>query len=753
MFKKFLSLFVCICVVLSCMTFCAIGASAAAVVVAKDYFTTTDYNTTETTAIGYNNPVTADYTGWGSKWLSSLDATDAAPGFASGKVQVYAATVTTGAVKPTGQTLKYNNYNGLVYRKLAKAVAFSGADAQYSVSFKISDGISTAANRYGFKFLLGSDDFYVGYDWVADENETKTLVVPYVKIGENKISSEVSHSSTGAWNAPFKSIVVSITIDADGDDTVKLKMLDDGVTSADWEVTATADLSQRTLGYIAFGGANSNGASASQTGRVAEIEISDTTANLNEELYIQQARAAMPGYEAVTMIDAVTTDATRAQLVNEYNAYGFAYDQMNNARYAALYEANASTTDGYGIKWGAGASLTVDGGAGWNGGWTQSRFQGTNGTIYPNVYISKPADSYVYCDDAMDGYAMLLQSYSETVTDGYEQIARKLNTPVNLNVDGEYFVKLTGTWNQYNAMPQTQLEISLGNAITFGSGCTSTAKDSSANAYTPMIKVGSGAADESSTVTLPRRDYYDYILRIVSHADEADTYEMFVCDNGTFNSSTEPVYSGTFESDASIDTVSIKVTCGQFAIHSVAVDCFNAGTTGNPFTPDSVRAQVASAKNYAAAKAIVDALPTCAAAEYLQAKALLDFEYIEFVSFQFDKGTTATPITNIDDYEKTMTTYKFRCVPEIKNNFKTKKDLNVFMVLYDGDKYVTSKRHGSAYEPGQTKKLYLGFDANYYMPSGIEEPIVKVFVWDYTTFTPYVAPKLIQKSVVDAGEH
>ena len=157
--------------------------------------------------------------------------------------------------------------------------------------------------------------------------------------------------------------------------------------------------------------------------------------------------------------------------------------------------------------------------------------------------------------------------------------------------------------------------------------------------------------------------------------------------------------------------------------------------------------------NYAAAKAIVDALPTCAASEYLQAKALLDFEYIEFVSFQFDKGTTATPITNIDDYESTMTTYKFRCVPEIKNNFKTKKDLNVFMVLYDGDKYVTSKRHGSAYEPGQTKKLYLGFDANYYMPSGIEEPIVKVFVWDYTTFTPYVAPKLIQKTVVDAGEH
>lgn len=753
MLKKFLSLFVCVCVVLSCMTFGTIGASAAATVVAKDYFTTNDYNTTETTAIGYKNPATPEYTGWGSKWLASLDATDAAPGFASGKVQIYAATVSTGAVKPTGQTLKYNSYNGLVYRKLASPIAFGGADAQYNVSFKISDGISSAASRYGFKFLLGSEDFYVGYDWVEDETATKTLVVPYVKLGDTKYSSEASHSSTGAWNAPFKNIVVSVTVDADGDDTVKLKMLDDGETEAEWEVTVTADLSQKTLGYIAFGGDNTLGGAALHTARVAEIEITDTTDSLNEELYIEQARAAMPGYEAVTMIDAVTTDATRAQLVNEYNAYGFAYDQMNNARYAALYEANASTTDGYGIKWGAGASLTVDGGAGWNGGWTQSRFQGTNGTIYPNVYISKPADSYVYCDDAMDGYAMLLQSYSETVTDGYEQIARKLNTPVNLNVDGEYFVKLTGTWNQYNAMPQTQLEISLGNAITFGSGCTSTAKDSSANAYTPIVKIGNGAVDESSSVTIPRRDYYDYILRIVSHDDEADTYEVFVCDNGAFNSSTEAVYSGTFESDASIDTITIKAICGQFVMHSVAVDCFNAGTTGNPFTPASVRAQVASAKNYAAAKAIVDALPGTTSAEYLKAKAPLDFEYIEFVSFQFDKGTTATPITNLDDYEKTMKTYKFRCVPEIKNNFKTKKDINVFMVLYDGDKYVTSKRHGSAFEPGQSKKLYLGFDANYYMPSGIEEPIVKIYVWDYSTFTPYVTPMIIQKTVVDAGEH
>ena len=140
MLKKFLSLFVCVCVVLSCMTFGTIGASAAATVVAKDYFTTNDYNTTETTAIGYKNPATPEYTGWGSKWLASLDATDAAPGFASGKVQIYAATVSTGAVKPTGQTLKYNSYNGLVYRKLASPIAFGGADAQYNVSFKISDG-------------------------------------------------------------------------------------------------------------------------------------------------------------------------------------------------------------------------------------------------------------------------------------------------------------------------------------------------------------------------------------------------------------------------------------------------------------------------------------------------------------------------------------------------------------------------------------------------------------------------------------
>jgi len=753
MFKKILSLFVCVCVVLSCMTFGTVGASAASAVVAKDYFTTNDYNTTETTAIGYNNPVAADYVGWGSKWLASLDATDAAPGFASGKVQVYAATVSSGATKPTGQTLKYNSYNGLVYRKLANAVAFGGEDAQYSVSFKISDGISSAASRYGFKFLLGSEDFYVGYDWVEDESATKTLVVPYVKLGDTKYSSEASHSSSGAWNAPFKNIVVSITVDADGDDTVKLKMLDDGETEAEWEVTVTADLSQKTLGYIAFGGDNTLGGAALHTARVAEIEITDTTDSLNEELYIEQTRAAMPGYEAVTMIDAVTTDATRAQLVNEYNAYGFAYDQMNNARYAALHtEYNGvSKSDDYGVKWGT-DGLTVDGGAGWNGGWTHERYQGADKKIYPNAYIIANGGKYTNVAEITD-YAMLLQSYSSTYKDGYEKITRTLNTPVNLGVDGEYFVKVTGAWNQWYAEAETQVDISLGDVVTFGSGSVADAQSGAANAYTPMIKIGSGAADESSTVTLPRRDYYDYILRIVSHADEADTYEMFVCDNGTFNSSTEAVYSGTFESDASIDTISIKTICGQFAIHSVAVDCFNAGITGNPFTLASVRAQVASAKTYDGAKRIVDALPTCAASEYLQAKALLDFEYIEFVSFQFDKGTTATPITNLDDYDSSMTTYKLRCMPEIKNNFKTKKDLNVYMVLYDGDEYITAKRHGSAYNPGQTKKLYLGFDNNYYMPSGIEEPIVKIFIWDYSNNTPYTTAKYIQKTVADAGEH
>jgi len=751
MLKKYLSLIICICVTLSCVTLTTTTVSAADEVIISDYFTNKDYAAYDSNnqVINYASNVTNPGTGWDGKWLSDLNGTEIGEN-EKGIVYTY---LTGGAVNNTGyRTLRSGTYNGTVYRKFASPISLT-QDGEYTVKFKFSDGISSAANRknQGFRFYIGSS-FSVGYKWDTLEGVDPTQTKSFLTVGEETVESSVAQDTAANWNAAFKEIIAYVVIDADGTDTIKVKMVDEGTTSNTWDIEKNVELT----GEISYFGFTALKPESYSSVRIGDIEI--TKIDTERKAVADQVRAEMPGYNAVTLIDSITDEALRSELIAEYNAYGFAYDQMNNARYADLFtEYNGKEKyDDYGIQWGTGG-LTVDGGAGWNGGWTHERYKGAAEKIYPNAYIIAKGGKYTNISEITD-YAMLLQSYSSTYKDGYDLISRTLNTPIDLSVEGEYFVKLTGTWNQWYAEPETQVEVSLGNAVAFGSGCTSTAQNGAANAYTPMIKTGNGEYNESSAVTIPRREYYDYIIRIVSHEAEPDSYEMYVCDKDSFSSSTEAVYTGTFESAEEIDTVSIKVTCGQFAIYSVAVESFNDSITGNPFKLDTVRANIGAAGSMEGAQAVADALPTCVAAEYLQANALEYLEYLDVDFFQFDKGKMAEKITTLDDYyNAALETNKVRAVLAIKNNYKTKKDINVFFAVYDGNDLVAVKRSGYNIEAGKrypqdtSKYIYTYLNSDCYIPAGLTNPVVKVMIWDYNSMKPYVF-KTIQKTFVDPAE-
>lgn len=749
MFKKCLSLIVCICVTLSCVTFATTTVSAADEVIISDYFSSNDYEYIYNSEqegyelVTYKSGVTNPGTGWQGKWLSDLSGSEIGTG-EKGKVYTYGANGATDATNT--RTLRVVNYDGTVYRKFGSPIALSDA-GEYIIRFRFSDGTSTAANRKGdgFRFLIG-DSFSVGYEWITPENADPTQTKSFLTVGDDTVYSQSGQDTTGAWNASFKEIIVSLAVGASGtDDTVKVKMIDEDSSSKVWDIERTVNLS----GEISYFGITD--LSKSSSVRIDDIEI--TKIDTERKALADQVRAEMPGYDAVTRIDAITDETLRSELIAEYNTYGFAYDKMDNARYANKYTSTTGR-DTLGLKWGTESSITIDGGAGWSGAWQHDRYQGSSGTYYPNAYITAKSDISNYISD-MGDYAMLINGAGG---DAYDKITRNLNTPVDLGVDGEYYVKFNGTWNVYNSSSSfdtnMKFEVALGDTISFGNECIN---DGSKNIIVPIIKTGIADYNKISAITIPSRDYYDYILRIVSSATGDDSYELYVCDAGTFNSATEPVSTGTFSSDNKLTSISMKATSKQFCVGEIAVECFNASVTGNPFKPDTVRSNIAAADSADAAQAVADALPKCVAAKYLQATALDNCKHLYFEFFQFDKGTMATPITTLDNYyDSSKSDNKLRATFVLKNNSESRKDINVFFVVYDGDEFkaVTKNSYNiqpAARCPEATDKYVYGSLTDAFIPAGLTNPVVKLFVWDYNTMEPYLV-KTIQATYVDSAE-
>ena len=354
------------------------------------------------------------------------------------------------------------------------------------------------------------------------------------------------------------------------------------------------------------------------------IVFSGTVADIPDAYALDEVTADA-GYDYALTTDAISDADERETAKLEYGKYGFAYENFGNKIYENQVKSHATCAVTGNMSDGYTAFNVKNSGAGvgWDGGWTIVK-DASNSAAYVNWIL----DYSTYWDgDAVKD----LENRSVARFNG-SSMHRKLMNPVDLSVDGDYFIKVRGaigkkvtdTVKDKGGIYLELLDDSGNDEVAFGANVP----EGAANYMIPYVS-GSGydsRVSGESKMTYSR--WYVFLLHIASSAEGVDKLCFTIYpedDPGSAESITTEVNSSEV-----LDTFRFGNPSGAYAmIQDIGIDCFNESITGSPFSAKEVKEAIIGSKSVLDASEVYTKLPETSAKEYykMMYKNILDDTY------------------------------------------------------------------------------------------------------------------------------
>jgi len=341
--------------------------------------------------------------------------------------------------------------------------------------------------------------------------------------------------------------------------------------------------------------------------------------------YALEEVATDAGYDYALSTDAISDADERTEAKLRYSKYGFAYENFGNKIYENQVKSHescaisGSMSDGYtkfNVKDGAA-------GVGWDGGWTITKQPG-NSAAYVNWILDY---STFWNGDTVKTMDKRSCARYNGIT-----MQRKLLNPVDLSVDGDYFImchsavgkKVTDTVKDMGGM-WFELLNDIGSAeVTFGANVP----EGSAAYMTPFVS-GSGYDNRTSGDSkVTYSQWYVLLVHIESSVDGTDKLKFIIYPES--DPDAVEVITTEVESNEILDTFAFKNPSNSYMlIQDVGIDCFNESIDASPFTPKEVNEAVLNSKSVEEASEVYTLLAKTATKEYyrLTYKDILDNAY------------------------------------------------------------------------------------------------------------------------------
>ncbi len=234
---------------------------------AYDYF---DYEISGGTTVPLNTYKPNGGAGWEWGWSSKADSYTVPPN--NGGMPCF---------QVINNRVTISNYLHTVplYRTLTQAIDFS-VDADYYVTASVFAASTNDANKQAsdYRFMIGGTDLYFGYKY---DSEDLTKLIPQLGVNNDVIYGEQQKDAYTYNDLVFYKYVMNISNNADGSDTIRVKMFKEGTDEpAEWDIEHTTELGTGTRDYIGFVPATS----ASHSTRTRDIVIEKYDRKLLNEL-------------------------------------------------------------------------------------------------------------------------------------------------------------------------------------------------------------------------------------------------------------------------------------------------------------------------------------------------------------------------------------------------------------------------------------------------------------------------------------
>lgn len=341
--------------------------------------------------------------------------------------------------------------------------------------------------------------------------------------------------------------------------------------------------------------------------------------------YALEEVATDAGYDYALSTDAISDADERTEAKLRYSKYGFAYENFGNKIYENQVKSHescaisGSMSDGY-TKFNAKDGAA---GVGWDGGWTITKQPG-NSAAYVNWILDY---STFWNGDTVKTMDKRSCARYNGIT-----MQRKLLNPVDLSVDGDYFImchsavgkKVTDTVKDMGGM-WFELLNDIGSAeVTFGANVP----EGSATYMTPFVS-GSGYDNRTSGDSkVTYSQWYVLLVHIESSADGSDKLKFIIYPES--DPDAVEVITTEVESNEILDTFAFKNPSNSYMlIEDVGIDCFNESIEASPFTPGEVNDAILNSRSVEEASKVYNLLPKTATKEYyrLTYKDILDNAY------------------------------------------------------------------------------------------------------------------------------
>lgn len=352
------------------------------------------------------------------------------------------------------------------------------------------------------------------------------------------------------------------------------------------------------------------------------IILSSTAAGIPAACALEEV-SAKAGYDYALSTDAIS-DADERELAKlEYNKYGFAYENFGNKIYENQVKSHSSCAVSGNMSDGYTAFNAKSGaaGVGWDGGWTISKVPGNSAAYinwildYSTFWSSSPITDNCSCARFNGVY-----------------LSRKLLNPVDLSVDGDYFItlragvakKVTDTVKDMGGV-SLELKDASGNApVVFGFNVPEGTKT-----YATSYLSGEGYdARTTGEVDVTFGQWYEFLVHIESRENEDDKLTFMIYPDS--DPSAYEIITTEVNSSDILDTFQFSNPSNSYAlIEYVGIDCFNDSITGSPFKPADVEEAIIESGSVDAASKVYKLLPETSAKTWYKTmyKTILDDTY------------------------------------------------------------------------------------------------------------------------------
>jgi len=354
------------------------------------------------------------------------------------------------------------------------------------------------------------------------------------------------------------------------------------------------------------------------------IILSSTTVGIPTVCAFEEVTAEA-GYDYALSTDEILDADERTNAKLEYNKYGFAYENFGNKIYENQVKSHESCAISGTMSDGYTAFNAKNGaaGVGWDGGWTITK-DASNSAAYANWVL----DYSNYWDRAE---VSNLENRSGVRFNGLT-MQRKLINPVDLSVDGDYFVKtrwavgkkVTDTVKDKGGLSLELLDDSGNDEVVFGANVP----EGSATFMTPYVS-GSGYDNRiSGDSKVTYSQWYVFLMHIETSADGMDKLSFIFYPEA--DPSAVEIITDEVDSHSVLSTFRFGNPSNSYMLlQDVGIDCFNDSITGSPFTAKEVSDAIINSKSVAEASEVYAKLPECSTKEYYKRmyKNILDDTY------------------------------------------------------------------------------------------------------------------------------